>query len=117
MKFTASGRPGTRPAGPSRRTMRHRTRRQHQRRDRASPGQALEAVALNYAVVANPDATPAERGRALCWVIHIVGDIQPLHVSGLFSKDYPAGNAAATLSSVKDQLQPWRTRIATRRRS
>lgn len=68
-------------------------------------GQAIEALELNFAVLANPEAVPAERARALCWVLHIVGDIhQPLHVSDLFSKDFPAGNAAATLSYVADPM-------------
>ena len=34
-------------------------------------GQALEALALNYAMVANPESTPAERASGLCWVLHI----------------------------------------------
>lgn len=56
-------------------------------------GQALEALALNYAMVANAESSPAERALGLCWVLHIAGDIhQPMHVSDLFSKDFPAGD-------------------------
>lgn len=68
-------------------------------------GQALEALALNNAMVANPESTPAERALGLCWVLHIVGDIhQPMHVSDLFSKDFPTGNGAATMSYVMDPV-------------
>ena len=38
--------------------------------------------------------------------MHVVGDIhQPLHVSDLFSKDFPTGNAAGTLAYVWDPLR------------
>lgn len=68
-------------------------------------GQAIEALALNDAMVANPESTPAERALGLCWVLHIAGDIhQPMHVSDLFSKDFPTGNAAATMSYVMDPV-------------
>ena len=68
-------------------------------------GQALEGLALNSAMLANPESSPAERALALCWMFHIVGDIhQPWHVSDLFSKDFPEGNAAASLSYVQDPI-------------
>jgi len=68
-------------------------------------GQALEALTLNYAMVANPESSPTERALGLCWVLHIAGDIhQPMHVSDLFSKDFPTGNAAATMSYVMDPV-------------
>jgi hypothetical protein len=68
-------------------------------------GQAIEALALNYGMVANHESTPAERALGLCWVLHIVGDIhQPMHVSDLYSADFPTGNAAATLSYVEDPM-------------
>jgi len=68
-------------------------------------GQALEALALNYAMIANAESTPPERAFGLCWVLHIVGDIhQPMHVSDLFSEDFPTGNAAATTSYVRDPI-------------
>ncbi len=66
-------------------------------------GQAIEALVLNFATLSNPESGPAERARSLCWELHGVGDIhQPLHVSDLFSKVFPAGNAAGTLSYVSD---------------
>jgi hypothetical protein len=68
-------------------------------------GQAIEALELNFATLSNPESGPAERARALCWVLHGMGDIhQPLHVSDLFSEDFPVGNAAGTLSYVDDPI-------------
>ena len=72
-------------------------------RGSAPTGQAIEALALNFAVLANPEAKPAERATALCWVLHLVGDIhQPLHTADVFSKDFPEGNAAGTMQYVAD---------------
>jgi len=68
-------------------------------------GQAIEAVNLNFAMISNHESPPPERALGLCWVLHIVGDIhQPMHVSDLFSTDFPTGNAAATLSYVADPI-------------
>ena len=68
-------------------------------------GQAIEAVVLKFAELASPESAPAQRARALCWVLHIMGDIhQPMHVSDHFSQQYPEGNDAATLSYVADPL-------------
>ena len=69
-------------------------------------GNALEALALNAAIVSNPESKPEERALALSWMMHVVGDIhQPLHVSDLVSKDFPTGNAAGTLAYVWDPLR------------
>ena len=68
-------------------------------------GQAIEALALNFGMVANPESSPAERALALCWVMHVMGDIhQPLHVSDYFSKDFPTGNGAGSMSYVMDPV-------------
>jgi hypothetical protein len=70
-------------------------------------GQALEALELHAAMLANPETSASERALALCWVLHIAGDIhQPLHASDLFSEDFPTGNAAGALSYVEDPLAP-----------
>ena len=69
-------------------------------------GNALEALALNAAIVSNPESKPEERALALSWMMHVVGDIhQPLHVSDLVSEDFPTGNAAGTLGYVWDPLR------------
>lgn len=64
-----------------------------------------EAFALNARVMANPDATPAQRAVALCWVMHLAGDVhQPLHTAQLFSSAYPDGDRAGGLQFVIDPL-------------
>jgi hypothetical protein len=68
-------------------------------------GQAVEALTLTSAMLSNSEAEAAERAFALCWVLHITGDIhQPMHVSDLFSQDFPNGNAGATMSYVMDPV-------------
>jgi len=68
-------------------------------------GQALEALVMNYAMLSSPETNAAERALALSWLLHLVGDIhQPLHVSDLFSKQFPAGNAAGTQEYVMDPV-------------
>lgn len=68
-------------------------------------GQALEALQLHAAMIASPETSRSERALALCWVLHIVGDIhQPLHVSDLYSEEFPTGNAAGALSYVRDPI-------------
>jgi hypothetical protein len=72
-------------------------------RDGKPAGQAIEALTLNFGTLSNPESSSAERVMSLSWVMHIVGDIhQPLHVSDFFSREFPAGNAAATMSYVAD---------------
>ena len=68
-------------------------------------GQAVDALILNFAMLENPESSPKDRARSLCWVFHIMGDLhQPMHVSDLFSTEFPAGNAAATMSYVEDPV-------------
>jgi hypothetical protein len=68
-------------------------------------GQAIEALTLMAAMLSNPETPPLERAWALGWMMHIVGDIhQPMHVSDLYSEEFPTGNAAATLSYVDDPM-------------
>jgi hypothetical protein len=68
-------------------------------------GDAVEAFALNTHVLRDPQASDAERALALCWVMHIAGDIhQPLHTGQLFSPAYPQGDHGGSLEFVKDPL-------------
>ncbi len=49
----------------------------------------VTALDYNTRLLANADADPAQRAVALCWVLHLMGDIhQPLHTGSLFSADY-----------------------------
>lgn len=66
-------------------------------------GDALEALALNIRVAGNPHATVAERAVALCWVMHVLGDIhQPLHAAQQFSARFPDGDRGGGLQYVND---------------
>jgi len=72
--------------------------------DRPS-GEALPALALNYGVLSDGRASLAARAEALCWVLHVTGDIhQPLHTAELFSATYPAGDAGGGRQFVRDPL-------------
>ena len=52
----------------------------------------LTAMAENERIVKN-ETDPARKAIALAWLFHLVGDIhQPLHVSQIFTLDYPNGD-------------------------
>jgi hypothetical protein len=66
-------------------------------------GNALEAFALNARVAGDPHAAAAERAVALCWVLHLMGDIhQPLHTAQQFSGRFPKGDRGGGLQYVID---------------
>lgn len=68
-------------------------------------GQGLEAMALNFGTISNPESSPSERVWALCWLMHVMGDIhQPMHTSDLFSEDFPDGNSAGSMGYVMDPI-------------
>ncbi len=70
-------------------------------------GEALEGLALNYRTLGDPSASPAEKASALCWLLHVTGDIhQPFHTTELFSAAYPDGDAGAGRQFVTDPLPP-----------
>ncbi len=65
----------------------------------------------NADVLKDPNATAAEKAVALCWIMHLTGDIhQPLHATGMFTTDYPPpkGDQGATkvFIRVKDDSDP-----------
>ncbi len=53
------------------------------------------ALDYNIRVLADPAGDPGRRAVALCWVLHLVGDIhQPLHTGSLFSaRQFATGDA------------------------
>lgn len=76
-----------------------------ERRQGVALGDAVEAFALNVHQFGNRRASPAERAQALCWVLHIVGDIhQPLHTAERFSAAWPDGDRGGGLPQVLDPL-------------
>lgn len=66
-------------------------------------GQAIEALDLNLRVAANPRAPQADRAVALCWVMHLAGDMhQPLHTASLYSATYADGDSGGNEQYVRD---------------
>jgi len=69
----------------------------------ATSGQAIEALALNFLEASDPKAPAQDRALALCWVMHLAGDIhQPLHTASVYSKAYPQGDAGGTQQFIQD---------------
>ena len=54
----------------------------------------VTAIDYNAAVLTDADATMSDRAIALCWVLHLIGDIhQPLHTGSLFTMNlFAAGD-------------------------
>jgi hypothetical protein len=70
-----------------------------------SEGSAIEAFALNVRVLGDTRASKPERAVALCWVMHLVGDIhQPLHTAQLFSKAFPDGDQLGSKQFVREAM-------------
>jgi len=81
------------------------TRARLARRGDGSAGEGLQALALNYGVLADPRASASERALAMCWTLHVAGDLhQPLHAGELFSAAYPDGDGGGSRQFVKDPL-------------
>ena len=63
-------------------------------RNEASADNVMTALDYNTTLLANSQASLAQRAVALCWVLHLIGDIhQPLHTGSLYSANrFPAGD-------------------------
>ena len=65
-------------------------------------GRAEEAYLAQLAVAQDPRATPGDRAVALCWVMHLVGDMhQPLHAGHWMSARFPLTDRAGTIAWVR----------------
>jgi len=65
-------------------------------------GKADQAFRDNLALARNPAAPRAQRAVALCWVLHIVGDMhQPLHGGHWLSVQYPKSDRSGSLAWVR----------------
>ncbi|WP_343712775.1 S1/P1 nuclease [Inquilinus sp.] len=65
-------------------------------------GSAQAEFARNLAVARDPNASDADRAVALCWVMHIVGDMhQPLHAGMWMSWRFPITDAGGQWSWVR----------------
>jgi hypothetical protein len=55
------------------------------------PDNAMVAIRTNLGVLGQAQATDPEKAVAICWLLHVIGDIhQPLHTVSLFTAEYPA---------------------------
>jgi hypothetical protein len=67
----------------------------------AGPRNILEALVKVTADLRNPSGAAPERAIALCWVLHLCGDLhQPLHASNYYSPQYPDGDRGGNLAIV-----------------
>lgn len=65
----------------------------------------MYALDFNTALLANSQASMSQRAVALCWVLHLVGDIhQPLHAGSLYSeKRFPNGDRGGNGIATDDR--------------
>jgi S1/P1 Nuclease len=60
---------------------------------RPGPHNVIEALTKNTADLRSPGVAAKDKAIALCWVLHLCGDIhQPLHCVSLFSPQFPNGD-------------------------
>lgn len=65
-------------------------------------GEANAGFAYNYRVLSNPCARPADRAKAIGWLIHIVGDVQqPLHGGHQMTAAFARTDRAGELAFVR----------------
>lgn len=68
-------------------------------------GEADAAFALSVRTLANEQAPMTERAVALCWVMHLAGDVhQPLHTAQIQTPALPDGDRGGGLLFVKDTV-------------
>jgi S1/P1 nuclease len=61
----------------------------------------VDALAKNTAELKDPSVSPRDKAIALCWVLHLCGDIhQPLHCCSLYSPQFPNGDQGGNLIYV-----------------
>ena len=64
---------------------------------------AVQALQWNARMLVKPQANAHEKARALCWVMHLVGDVhQPLHCAALVTAAFPEGDRGGGWFRVKD---------------
>jgi hypothetical protein len=64
-------------------------------------GKILSALQGHLKTLANAEGEAEERAIALCWVLHLCGDIhQPLHCTALFSTRFPDGDKGGNMQQV-----------------
>jgi len=57
------------------------------------PQNILDALNACVAEMKNPKATDTDKSIAICWILHLCGDIaQPLHCCNMYSPQFPSGD-------------------------
>ncbi|HEU0011425.1 MAG TPA: S1/P1 nuclease [Verrucomicrobiae bacterium] len=70
-------------------------------------GRILEAIAANEALVKNQTKPAADRAVALCWLLHLYGDLhQPLHCVARFSPEFPNGDRGGNGEAILPRSAP-----------
>jgi hypothetical protein len=65
-------------------------------------GEADHAVLHSMTLLRDASADPGRRAIALCWLMHVVGDMhQPLHAGQLMNSRFPITDLAGTLGHVR----------------
>lgn len=65
-------------------------------------GEAMEGFNVNFRKLSDPCARPAERAKAIGWLIHIVGDVQqPLHGGHQMTATFPGTDEAGSRAFVR----------------
>jgi hypothetical protein len=65
-------------------------------------GDVVTETGHNLSVLRDPGASDAEKGIAIAWVLHLVGDVhQPLHATNLFSSRWPQGDRGGNLFFIR----------------
>lgn len=73
-------------------------------REEAQVSNVSTAIDFNTAILIDENASAADRAVALCWVLHLMGDIhQPLHAGSMFSADlFERGDRGGNAVSIGD---------------
>ncbi len=67
-----------------------------------SSGQLLDELPKRYDEVKDADTEAKTRAIAMCWVLHLVGDIhQPLHAATMFTKYSPEGDHGGNSAYIR----------------
>ena len=72
------------------------------RRPGAEPDNILQAIPKVTTDLTDAGATPSGKAIALCWYLHLVGDLhQPLHATSRVSPEFPEGDRGGSIALVK----------------
>lgn len=65
-------------------------------------GKLISALQENLVLYRNAANAAQDRANALCWVLHLIGDLhQPLHVAALVNDDFPQGDRGGNSAYVR----------------